>query len=605
MVAHDVLTETRGWKLFILLPNMLLRRPSGFAKVGKDELCRRFDKFVAGEWVDLIREGHQGCAQEGQVTHHQVDSVERRAVAACQKIKFGEVSRARQCLTGAPLAPGTEEIFQILQARRPQIVGRALPEEVQAFELESPVIVDRQIFLKCLKAAPRGASPGPGGCTFEHLKVLLDDTDTMELLFVNVTRLARAKVPVEISEVLMGARFTALAKFDGGIREIATGSSLRRFVARILATQFMRVFEKECAPKQYALSTRAGTDCVGHLIRASTDANPTLIVLSVDGIGAYDHVYRSAMLGRLLHMPAARTILPFVRLSYGSNSSYTWMTKDDSALSRKSKEESKGTRSCHCFSPLAFKARLNKWPHPWSKENICALTLTMSTFSVLQNAWFLCTSCSARCLAHQGKTKVWNQAGRAPEDELGPEVWRPQGLKILGTPIGTPEFVSQIMNERIEDERRFWETILSVPDLQCAWQLLVQSANPRANHSLRTMPPSCTAEYARAHDQGLWQTVETLLHQPGTETERTFARDLAIFPIRMGGLGLRSATRCAQSAFWASWADALPMIRERTPQVAEMVAGHGGCTTARVLRRASRGVHTTGQGRFLVETIVV
>ena len=38
-----------------------------------------------------------------------------------------------------------------------------------------------------------------------------------------------------------------------------------------------------------------------------------------------------------------------------------------------------------------------------------------------------------------------------------------------------------------------------------------------------------------------------------------------------GRLGLRSATRCAQSAFWASWADALPMIRERTPQVAEMV----------------------------------
>ena len=41
--------------------------------------------------------------------------------------------------------------------------------------------------------------------------------------------------------------------------------------------------------------------------------------------------------------------------------------------------------------------------------------------------------------------------------------------------------------------------------------------------------------------------------------------------MRMGGLGLRSATRCAESAFWASWADALPMIRERTPHVADMV----------------------------------
>ena len=49
------------------------------------------------------------------------------------------------------------------------------------------------------------------------------------------------------------------------------------------------------------------------------------------------------------------------------------------------------------------------------------------------------------------------------------------------------------------------------------------------------------------------------------------ARDLAILPMRMGGLGLRSATRCAESAFWASWVDALPMIRERKLHVADMV----------------------------------
>ena len=55
---------------------------------------------------------------------------------------------------------------------------------------------------------------------------------------------------------------------------------------------------------------------------------------------------------------------------------------------------------------------------------------------------------------------MWNKAGRAPEDvqELGPEAWQPQGLKVLGTPIGTPEFVSQKMNDRIEDERRVCES---------------------------------------------------------------------------------------------------------------------------------------------------
>ena len=43
---------------------------------------------------------------------------------------------------------------------------------------------------------------------------------------------------------------------------------------------------------------RAVTDYVGHVIRALTDANLALTVTSIDGVGAYDHVYRSAMLGQ-------------------------------------------------------------------------------------------------------------------------------------------------------------------------------------------------------------------------------------------------------------------------------------------------------------------
>ena len=158
------------------------------------------------------------------------------------------------------------------------------------------------------------------------------------------------------------------------------------------------------------------------------------------------------------------------------------------------------------------------------------------------------------------------------------------------------------MNDRIEDESRLWETIPSIPDLQCAWQLLVQSANRRANHSLRTMPPSCTAEHARAHDQGMWQTVETLLDQtPGIDAERALARELATLPMRMGGLGLRSATRCAESAFWASWADALPMISERTPPVVDMMVH---AMVGDQPRECLGGVQTTRQGRFLVEAVV-
>ena len=74
----------------------------------------------------------------------------------------------------------------------------------------------------------------------------------------------------------------------------------------------------------FPVRRRAGTDCVGHLLRVATDADPEATVLSVDGIGAYNHVHRAAMLSRLLEMPRARSLLPFVRLSYGQPSQYTW-----------------------------------------------------------------------------------------------------------------------------------------------------------------------------------------------------------------------------------------------------------------------------------------
>ena len=150
-------------------------------------------------------------------------NMEERGKAARQKAQLGEITRARQCLTGTALAPGNDETFNELQGKRPQEVQRELPEHFFNFVPESPLVLDRDAFLKSLKTSPRGSSPGPGECTDEHLKVLLDETDFFELLFDAVTSFAQARIPASISKALTSARLTALTKKDGGIRGIATG----------------------------------------------------------------------------------------------------------------------------------------------------------------------------------------------------------------------------------------------------------------------------------------------------------------------------------------------------------------------------------------------
>eukprot|EP00973_Karenia_brevis_P026602 3670316-Karenia_brevis.AAC.1 len=105
--------------------------------------------------------------------------------------------------------------------------------------------------------------------------------------------------------------------------------------------------------------------------------------------------------------------------------------------------------------------------------------------------------------------------------DLGPDVWSPEGIRVLGTPVGTQSFTNRLLEERQAQEQELWNAMPCVSDLQCAWQLLVQCASPRANHVLRTVPPNMCQTYAKAHDDGLWQAAQSLLGDlPGDDGAR-------------------------------------------------------------------------------------
>ena len=84
-------------------------------------------------------------------------------------------------------------------------------------------------------------------------------------------------------------------------------------------------------------------------------------------------------------------------------------------------------------------------------------------------------------------------------------------MVILGTPVGRPEFVQRFLGNRLAVQSRFWDRLKQVPDLQTAWLLLLYCAVPRANHLIRAIPPEVVAEYAQAHDDGIWATFLDLI----------------------------------------------------------------------------------------------
>ena len=74
------------------------------------------------------------------------------------------------------------------------------------------------------------------------------------------------------------------------------------------------------------------------------------------------------------------------------------------------------------------------------------------------------------------------------------------------------------------------------------------------------------ANYPRSHDDGMWSCFCRMMRIDTTQEEDI--RSAAGMPLILGGLGLRSAVRLSRSAFWASWADCLPMVLSRHHEVA-------------------------------------
>ena len=194
----------------------------------------------------------------------------------------------------------------------------------------------------------------------------------------------------------------------------------------------------------------------------------------------------------------------------------------------------------------------------------------------------------SRIRVHNGKTHVWNMAGVRPEgcdilerlaqqDDLEARVWTgshvpavEQGILILGTPLGHDEYVRAQLELKSSEHDVLLSRIPSVADVQSAWALLLHCASARANYLLRVVRPDLVRQFAARHDESIWTCLCQILGVPSDECDIT-ARHTATLPLALGGLGLRSAVRTSLPAHWASWGECLGMIKDRHPEVADMI----------------------------------
>ena len=188
----------------------------------------------------------------------------------------------------------------------------------------------------------------------------------------------------------------------------------------------------------------------------------------------------------------------------------------------------------------------------------------------------------------QNPHPVWTAVDDRPELEQIAQrsdpharVWRgfavvldKQGIKVLGTPLGHPHFVGACLCKKIA-------LIHAVRDLQSSWSLLLHCVSARANYLLRVViPEACLCKILHVDPRKLCRCESGSVHA-----------------IEFGWHGfLRDALRVATPAYWASWADCMPMIFKRHAHVAnffmhELDGAPGGALGAAAeARRAVTGV---------------
>ena len=213
---RDEPAREAAWKLFLLAPRLLLARCRDTGPVGRAALLRRVELFESGAREQLLREARAGAPTASQRNMPRTDAAVLEE--ACERVRQGQLTRARQTLTAAALAPGNDETFHALSdpSRRPPHRRREIPAEVLTHEPAEAIALSVQKVAESLKSAKRGSAPGLSGATVDHYKLFLDDPAALELLAFAVNCFARADLPPGIIDALALSRLTALRKPGGG-----------------------------------------------------------------------------------------------------------------------------------------------------------------------------------------------------------------------------------------------------------------------------------------------------------------------------------------------------------------------------------------------------
>ena len=559
-LSHARLHGIWGFARFHLFAKAVLRCPprGGRKKrlVVKSILLTRLKRWQEGDLIGLWEEARveSALSQKSKPTSVAQQNSRRAALLAGEG-RFRDAMRSLGSLGCATTAD--QVAVEELMKRHPE---NDLPDWNS--DIPPPLTVSSASVLEVSRNFPRGTSPGGSKFRCQHLLDAVDGTapsaaDCLENLTLLICFLLSGRADTRISPWLTGAPLTALYKRQGGVRPIAVGEILRRITSRLCCSAVKPRLPEFFLPSgQVGVGIKGGLEAAVHTLSGFIEShgdNPDLCCVKIDFSNAFNECQRSTFLRRVQRdFPE---IFAWCQWCYHC--------AGELRFGNISIKSTTGVQQGDPLGPLLFSLvvldvldSIGQTPgltlQLWYLDDGTFVGSRTAVSSLLNKLSLV--GPSHGLLLNMNKCEVFWPTGDASFPEFPAEIQRIQnsaeGLELLGSPVyGSDRFFDTFLAKRIDKVRCLQDLLPDLKDPQIELHLLRSCMGVcKINHLLRTVPSNRVEKQLVRFDYNIRSCLETI--SLSSISDVSWAQ--ATLPIRLGGLGLRSAERSSTAAFIGS-----------------------------------------------------
>jgi len=399
--------------------------------------------------------------------------------------------------------------------------------------------------------APRQSAAGVSGWTYDLVRSVVADRTCADLGARLLTCMANGRL--QDAELWLRSRLVLLPKQTGGVRPLAVGEAWTRLLGRALAKRASPKAKEFLVPQQLGIAVPGGVEVAAHLVQVAAQAvqqqeaeGEDLVIQTVDFSNAFNTVNRAAIATEIsTHLPELRA---YVEWAYGRAAPlYVGTEHVVSATS--------GVRQGDPLGPLLFAMALQpvlrEVTESEQRVDIVAYLDDVTLIGQREEvraAMDRLTQLASRVGLHVNVTKSKLFEKQSAE------------LVVVGTPVGTGDFVDRHLAETLRQQAAVLEQI-ALFDVKHALTMVKASVSTRPMFYARVCLPDTGTDQFAAFDGKIDETLLTLCGSSERELPGS-AKLVRHLPVGLGGLGIRRLSWARSECWAASFQLALPLLRQ-------------------------------------------